>query len=96
MVCLPAEDLVTKAAAGTSHVGGGRRGLTPDVRLSPAQFLLQVLHVAVALCIVDGLGLHKLMQAAQMVHLHEWRSESMEILTVQLGSRPPGASLAGD
>lgn len=36
---------------------------------APAQLFLQVQHVAVALRVVSCLGLHKLMEAAKVVHL---------------------------
>lgn len=37
--------------------------------VSPAQLLLQVQHVLVALGVVVGLGLHELMEAAEVIHL---------------------------
>lgn len=41
---------------------------------APAQLLLQVQHVAVALRVVRRLGLHELMEAAKVVHLPGWRA----------------------
>lgn len=50
-------------ARGSWGLGAGRP------RWAPAQLLLEVQHVAVALGIVCGLRLHELMEAAKVVHL---------------------------
>ena len=47
---------------------GGPSGLS-SAGPAPAQLLLQVQHVAVALCVVGCLRLDELVEAAQVVHL---------------------------
>lgn len=53
-------------------------------RLSPAQLLLEVHHVLVALCVVRSLGLHEVIQAAQVVGL-EIHQQAVGTLLIPFG-----------